>query len=257
VLVAPGTYGSPSSGIDPHGVNIAIISEQGPGQTTVDATGSNRAFYYHSLENSSSRLEGFRIHGASGERLRCEWASPTIVNCWFTGVANGVWGEYSSPTITGSVFRRYSSGRSIRLFNTDIPDPLISNCAFYGDLGEPDDDVVMYFEDCYPVVERSAIAFSNGRVLECAGAAVVEVTHCVIFAHAGGDSLCGDYHDNLFVDPLWCNLLNMDFEVCENSPCLPDNNPWGVHVGPYGQGCGDCTTPVEHGSWGTIKAMFR
>ena len=91
----------------------------------------------------------------------------------------------------------------------------------------------------------------------CLGPKLPTTYHSLSYGNAGGDSLCGNHHDNLFTDPLWCNVYNDDFEVCENSPCLPENNPWGVQIGPLGQGCGECLTPVEVNSWGTIKAMFR
>ena len=56
VLVGPGSYVPPGHGINPGGVNITIISEEGPHTTTVDATGRTRAFYYHTFEDASDRL---------------------------------------------------------------------------------------------------------------------------------------------------------------------------------------------------------
>ena len=44
---------------------------------------------------------------------------------------------------------------------------------------------------------------------------------------------------------------------CGNSLCLPALNPWGVHVGAKHAGCSDCDSPVDSGSWGTIKARYR
>lgn len=260
VLVGPGSYVPSQYGIDPGGFNITIISEEGPDVTMVDATGRTRAFCYQTLEGRSSRLEGFTIVAAQLEGLKCEWASPTVVDCWFIKNRTGVRGEYASPAITGCVFLNNgltSTGKAVHLVNTDIPDPLITDCTFFGRLQVPNDGGVLYFEDCYPIVERTAITFSGGKPVDCGGAAVPDISHCIIFGHAGGDSLCGNHRDNLFADPLWCNVYNDDLEVCENSPCLPENNLWGVQVGPMGQGCGECVTPVEANSWGTIKAMFR
>jgi hypothetical protein len=39
--------------------------------------------------------------------------------------------------------------------------------------------------------------------------------------------------------------------------CLVPSNDWSVQLGAHGQGCGSCDSPVEHTSWGSIKAMFR
>jgi hypothetical protein len=68
--------------------------------------------------------------------------------------------------------------------------------------------------------------------------------------NAGGDSLPGDSGDNLFTDPLLCDVYHDDFTLCENSPCVADNNAWGEPVGAHGIGCGNCDSPVEAMSWG-------
>jgi hypothetical protein len=61
---------------------------------------------------------------------------------------------------------------------------------------------------------------------------------------------------NLNADPLFCNPAQGDFTLAAASPCLPQNNPWGVLVGATGQGC---LGPVSlrHESWGSIKARYR
>ena len=38
-----------------------------------------------------------------------------------------------------------------------------------------------------------------------------DVSHCCVFANAGGDSLCGDHSENLFEDPLFCDAEGGDF----------------------------------------------
>ena len=84
------------------------------------------------------------------------------------------------------------------------------------------------------------------------------ITHCFVYANAGGDSLCGDHHDNEFSeDPLLCDVAGNDATLCADSPCQPSGNDWDELVGAYGVGCGPCGSPVEETSWGTIKALFR
>jgi hypothetical protein len=84
-----------------------------------------------------------------------------------------------------------------------------------------------------------------------------EFSHCVVFGNAEGDSLPAYHHDNLFVDPLFCDPSEDDYSHCSDSPCLPTVNVWGELVGAYGEGCGPCDTSVEGASWGWIKGLFR
>jgi hypothetical protein len=81
------------------------------------------------------------------------------------------------------------------------------------------------------------------------------------FENAGGDSLLGRgaNRSNIFEDPLVCDLAGGDYTLCENSPCLAENEPIGVTIGAYtdAPGCGPCDTPVDVTSWGALKALFR
>lgn len=79
--------------------------------------------------------------------------------------------------------------------------------------------------------------------------------HCVAYAN-GADNFYS-FTDNLACNPWFCDPGAQDFSVCADSPCLAENNDWGVSVGAYGAGCGPCGTVVEPASWGSIKAMFR
>ncbi len=109
-----------------------------------------------------------------------------------------------------------------------------------------------------PVVTRCVFAFSNiGPVMSVEPEANPEFTNCVVFAVAEGDSLPGTHYDNLFIDPLFCDVEDDDLGLCSNSPCLPDGNPWQLHVGSEPEECGNCSSPVKPVSWGAIKAMYR
>lgn len=102
-----------------------------------------------------------------------------------------------------------------------------------------------------PAVSRSIIAFNDcvGAIDGCSDTAVV---HNIVFGNAGGDSLCGSYHDNRFEDPRLCDIYGGDVSPCADSFAID----WDA--GAYEEaGCGACGTPVESVSWGSIKAMFR
>ena len=53
------------------------------------------------------------------------------------------------------------------------------------------------------------------------------------------------------------DVAGADFTLCANSPCLPEYNGCNVLIGAYGEGCAECSSPVEDRSWGAIKAMYR
>ena len=68
--------------------------------------------------------------------------------------------------------------------------------------------------------------------------------------------MCGPYNDNLFEDPLFCDVFAPDLTLCQTSPCLPENNVFGVLIGAHEQGCGTCSTAVQRTTWGAIKALY-
>ena len=95
----------------------------------------------------------------------------------------------------------------------------------------------------YSAITRSILAFSSqGEAIVCDGSSYPTITHCCIYGNAGGDSLCGNYHDNLFVNPLFCDADSGDFTLRDDSPCLPENNVWGEPIGAYGLGI--CPTAI-------------
>lgn len=62
---------------------------------------------------------------------------------------------------------------------------------------------------------------------------------------------------NFFLDPQFCGIAGSgNYFLKSTSPCLPENNPYGVAlmVGPLGVGCG--AVSVETTTWGAIKALY-
>ena len=105
-------------------------------------------------------------------------------------------------------------------------------------------------------IEQTVLSFGGAAPIDV-DAGDVEVHHCVVFGHAGGDSLPVAHHDNLFVDPLFCAAASRNFTLCEDSPCRPGGNDWYLRVGAFAHGCGPCNTVVVPMSWGRLKALYR
>ncbi len=99
-----------------------------------------------------------------------------------------------------------------------------------------------------PLVENCVIA-ENGpptgsSTISCnCDWRTTEVSHCCVFGNASSDTLCGNYHDNLFLDPQFCDATAGDYTVLDLSPCLPSGNPWSELIGALGEGC---LSPFSH-----------
>ncbi len=282
--------------LDFGGTNMTVMSEAGPDETIIDCEGLDVAFHLHSNEDSTSVILGFTITNGSGDNgggMRIFCAAATIEDCIFsnnTAVWNGGGlyygyaptagvirncvfygnsapcrgggiscshcdGENVPPIITGCVFYDNDAGSGGDLGGGAVfcnsSSPVISGCTIAGNAGGPGAGGI-HGHWCYSVVTRTIIAFSTEGV----GIVGADADHCVIFGNAGGDRLSGMTLENLYIDPLFCDMAAWDLTLCSDSPCLPEalENPWGELVGAYESGCG---SPVEASSWGSIKAMYR
>jgi len=140
---------------------------------------------------------------------------------------------------------------------SDADSVTLSGCTIVGNSGSFGAGGIFLYQSS-PVIESSIIAFSSagGAVLCDTGSEDPIITHCVVYGNAGGDSLCGDYHDNAYEDPLFCDMPDGDLTLCADSPCLPGAT-WPERVGAHGQGCTACGSAVEPASWGRIKSLYR
>ena len=292
VIVAAGTYIGPlNRNLDFAGTNQVLVSAAGRAETVIDCEGVARGFYFDGGESSASLVQGFTVVNGAGAAygggIYCRSGSaPTVVSCAFIGCeaqhGGGAWCHGSSPTFTDCIFadnvaatqgggmycyesspeltritfsgNQASQGGGIYCWGAGLT---IANCTFCENQASAGGGV--HCKASALTITNAIIAFSAaGEAVSCEGTGDPVIAHCVVFANAGGDSLCGTYHDNLFVDPLFCDMYNSDYTLCANSPCLPESpqNPWAELVGAHEGGCGDCDSPVEPASWGAIKAMF-
>jgi hypothetical protein len=74
--------------------------------------------------------------------------------------------------------------------------------------------------------------------------------------HPGIDA--SSTNSNFSLDPEFCGIPGSgNYFLRSTSPCLPENNPFGIPVlvGPLSAGCG--AVVVEERTWGGIKALYR
>ena len=147
---------------------------------------------------------------------------------------------------------------------TGAANVFIDGCTFVGNGSAPccDADEVISVDTASRgviSVSNSVLAFNDCLVPIACDGILPTISACCFYETGDPDSMCAPYDPEtlLLEDPLFCGFASGDFSLCADSPCLPGNNDWSVQIGAHGEGCGPCGTPVEHTSWGSIKAMFR
>jgi len=235
---------------------------------TPDSTTVLRGFTIRNASSSGIRTSGTSIikdcvltgnSAGKGGGMLCDNSSPTVVGCVFsdneaTLYGGGVECFYGgSPHFTDCVFSGNSGpkngGGAVALYGAD--DVQFVNCTFvdntYGILGYSGyGGTAIWVAECDPLISNCIFAFNGPPNISSGGSELIdcqwggenpEITHCCVFANDPSDSLCGNYHDNLFVDPLFCDLDAGEFSVYDTSPCLPENNAWGEQIGALAMGC--------------------
>lgn len=133
----------------------------------------------------------------------------------------------------------------------------IASCTFVGNSSVLNGSAVHSYGALDVYVRTDVIAFSEGaQALTAGGGGYAMIDYNIFYANPGGD-YPGEHPDNLILDPLFCDFYADDFTVCSNSWCLAGVNPWGERVGAYDTDCGNCDSPVEDATWGSIKALWR
>jgi predicted outer membrane repeat protein len=287
----PATFrGAGNCNLDFGGKNITLSVLAGQ-QISIDCEGADRAILLSAGTDSTCHIMGFTfLNGLAadgGGAIRCDGESPRISDCVFRGNASSDGGAImlsAGPThLTNCEFCENSAsnhGGAVYAADSDIT---VHGCTFSdndavrgGGLALVGSNLTMvnctlannggvfgsgvWFEESTATIEQCVLAF--GRSGQCVWGGTPETFHCCVFSNEDGDDLPGNAHDNLFLDPLVCDLYGAgggNVSLCSNSPCLSSStdNPWGLHIGSKAQGCADCDSPVEASSWGAIKALFR
>ncbi len=195
-----------------------------------------------------------------GGAIRADYSAITVTDCVFVDNISGTGGGLritgvNPTTVTGCTFigntGSWSAAGAIQCLSD--ASPTITNCTIVGN-----DKHQVWCQSASPTLEYCILAFApSGLAVYCDdGIETPSISHCFVFGNAEGDSLCGgNYHDNVYVNPLLCDWEMDDVTLCADSPCLPGAT-WPSLVGSEEEGCPACGTAVEATSWGVIKAMY-
>ncbi len=231
------------------------------------------AYFENCLFDSNTALNGAFL---------CYNASPTLVNCRFTGNVTTRSGgaiflqDNCSPTITNCLFdhnRCDSVGGAIYINERGIVggscEPLITNCTFVHNYGAAGAAIYIDHDPnaglAQPIFSKCLLVYNTGTaaVLNINGTPQANCSD--IFGNPGGDWT--DYlasqlglNGNITTDPLFCDAKGDDFHPAGISPCAPANNTCGQLLGaleiacPFPRICGDVNDDGQV-SWDDVTSL--
>jgi hypothetical protein len=210
------------------------------------AIGGGGAYFYHdpSVMNDNCIFGGNAVTEGGGGAT-CDGSFCDFIECTFDN-NEGAWGV----ALTGYYSADMDISGSTFVLN-HAPEAARSGQTIYtwGSSGA--------------YIDGSIIAFNTGQeAVYCEDGGTATLSCSLVYGNGGGDwtgCIAGQdaSNGNLHIDPRFCGLMSGNYELCSNSACLPDNNSCTVLMGAWGEGCGDCDTPVERSTWGVIKARWR
>ena len=158
------------------------------------------------------------------------------------------WGPIAEPPVRRNAFidnealGKYGKGGGIAIYDAD---PVITNCTLDGNsAGNIGGGVYATQWGSVPVLANSIVTNSTSGGGVAVESALLTTSLCNVWNNAGGDYVnCAPAPDDMSTDPLFCALVGRDLTLRDDSPCLPENNPWGALIGAYG--AGGCGTSVE------------
>jgi hypothetical protein len=294
ILIREGMYnGDMNRQIEWGSRNLTLLGDSSGDRPIVDCESSGRFLTLRdAVTDSTSRIAWLHVingEGSAGTQyggtIACDYASPVIEDCVFsdcTGQYGGgvlvvsseaklvrcqFWncsGEYSgavsaaggTPLVQDCLFVGNTAsvqGGGIRLVSDGVP--VVRGCTLVGN-ASPDGGGIALDYGSNAVIEHCIVAFSTEGA-GISGDTATDLMECIVFENAGGDSLGGSHHDNLFVDPLFCDAGGADYRVCADSPALALYNDWQAQIGCFGSGCPECNTSIGPSSWGLIKSLYR
>ena len=166
------------------------------------------------------------------------WEGAGIRLCFFAGVL-------AEPTVQRNTILDNEAGFAgggIAIYDAD---PVIVNCTLDGNSAGTIGGG-LYAAQCgvAPALLNSIVtnsASGGGVALEDA---VLTTAMCDVWGNTGGDYVnCAPGPSDMSADPLFCDPANRDLSLRDDSPCLPENNPWSALIGAHG--AGGCGTSVS------------
>lgn len=217
------------------------------------------------------------IPGGGGGGICCEGASPQIKNCYFQQCSGYIGGgigcfDGAMPTITNCTFigngMAFGGAVGANASSPTIEDCLIvkniaafggggvggflsyiicNNLTFSGNFcGEAGTGGTIHCDNSAIELTNCIITFGpDGEPVSLVDTSIAYMSCCNVYGNADGDwvgDIANQYGENgnFSADPLFCDTLGYgDYQLSDNSPCLPDYNDCELLIGAFGAGCSD------------------
>ena len=200
-------------------------------------------------------------NGAAGASMQSE---ATFSDCVFMGnsagtLCGGIANFNDSPiTVEGCLFVHNSALAAGAILIQGSSATIRNNTFFANTSGAGDGATVNFYTGSECVFENNIVSTDQAGY----GVRLLNnpVHGCnIFFENAAGAVLDGSLNDNeLEIDPLFCADLEDDFNVCADSPALPENNDDCDLIGAYGSGCPPCApVATETLTWSRLKTAYR
>ena len=238
VHVAAGTYTGPGNRDLSFGGKPITLLGAGADSTIIDCEGEGRGLYFTgSNVDSTTRVDGLTVTNGSESHGGAVWisfGSPTFAHCILsnsvaTAYGGGIYASRSDArfldcTFTGNHAEYWGGGAEC--YSDADHRPEFIRCSFVGNTAVSGGAALDMYGTS-PTISNAVVADngpseSYGDALYCYLGTPV-ITHCDVWGNPAGDELCGDHHDNLSLDPRFCDAASGDFTVSNVSPCVP----WG------------------------------
>ncbi|MCK4513375.1 right-handed parallel beta-helix repeat-containing protein [bacterium] len=166
-----------------------------------------------------------------------------VTNCIFIGNHARYHGSaiaLSTQTfaeITGCTFAGNTGDDYVGTVSCYKSSPAISNCTFFGNIS-PGGGTILCRNDSEPDIINTVFALQwDGAVILCDHETCApQISFSCVFGNAGGDTLCGTYHDILLADPLLCMAGETPYGLQDCSPCI-GTGFGGVNIGAWDVSC--------------------
>ncbi|HOX25751.1 MAG TPA: Ig-like domain-containing protein [Candidatus Krumholzibacteria bacterium] len=270
-LTLRSTNGAAATTIDAENAGRAFTFDSGEsGAATVDGFTIIRAPAGSALRIAGGasptirdcRFEGNAVAGAPGGAVSCLGSSPVFEDCLFVDNssdqhAGAVHVQGGEPVFAGCTFvGNRSGGRGGAVWCEGAASVTVTGCTISGNAanlgaGAFNGGGIAVTGGAHLALTRTIVWGNRADVVDdlfvAAGASAAIGCSDVDASGTGGAGaidfgagvLTGDPH---FCQPAYCRTepwQDGDYGLAANSPCLPANNPCGVLIGAWPQGCGD------------------
>jgi len=263
ILVADGIYtGTGNKDLEFFGLELVVISENGPKVTIIDCEGVGRGFHINHGETNQTVIHGFTIRNGNvvaGGGIRIQDASATVVNCILennTALHGGAVYLNSPPEDPvfiecqflgndalgdskdmydgrgGAIYAQHGS------FLARFTDCLFAyNAADYGGALDCHDEVGFVFTGC---TMAANFATNSGAALYHATLHPVELNCCLVAFHEGGDVIATNYgHIDLTCTDIYGNAGGDWVGVISDQAAINNNFSLDPYFCGFHSGAGD------------------